>query len=193
MQGMASEEPSPVRPGLVELASVFTRYANLTFGGGSATIAVIKQQIVERRRWMSELQFNLSYALSRLTPGTNLLAFCTAAGWTTRRWPGALVVLIASSLPCSIIAVLVTCFYEAWQHNPIVLAALKGAMASTVAIMFYSAWIFASPHIKASVAKAIVIIPVTLVLALKLALSPVHILLLAAALGLLWPDKQASK
>ena len=67
---------------------VFARYANLTWGGGSATISVIHEQIVLKRRWISELQFDVAFALSRLTPGTNLLAFCTAAGWLTRRWVG---------------------------------------------------------------------------------------------------------
>ena len=44
--------------------------------------------------------------LNRRTPGTNLLAFCTAAGWTSRRWLGAIVALLASSIPCSLLVVL---------------------------------------------------------------------------------------
>jgi chromate transporter len=70
---------------LTALAVVFARYANTTFGGGSATIAVLKEQVVAKREWISEADFDLNYALSRLTPGTNLLAFCTAVGWSTRR------------------------------------------------------------------------------------------------------------
>ena len=38
-------------PSLSNLAGVFTRYANLTFGGGSATIAVLHELVVARRRW----------------------------------------------------------------------------------------------------------------------------------------------
>src|SRR4051812_45020695 len=107
-----SERTRPrVVPKLAEIASVFARYANTTFGGGSATIAVLREQILTRRGWIDEAEFDLSYALSRLTPGTNLLAFCTAAGWTARRWPGAVIALLASSLPCSILAVIVTVFY----------------------------------------------------------------------------------
>src|SRR5437868_11293677 len=109
------DEPARPRPRsvptLAEIARVFTRYANTTFGGGSATIAVLRDQILTRRGWIDDAEFDLNYALSRLTPGTNLLAFCTAAGWTARRWSGAIVALLASSLPCSILAVLVTVFY----------------------------------------------------------------------------------
>jgi hypothetical protein len=76
-------------PSLQQIGSVFTRYANLTLGGGSATTAVIHGEIVTKRRWVTEEQFGLSYALGRLTPGTNLLAFCVGIGWidSTERDP----------------------------------------------------------------------------------------------------------
>lgn len=182
----SSAETAPP-PTLGTLGWVFVRYANVTFGGGSATIAVLHEQVVERRRWISKLQFDLSYALSRLTPGTNLLAFCTAVGWLTRRWIGAIITLLAASVPCSVLAVLVTHFYEQWQHNRVVQGALRGAMAAAVAIMFSTAWTFAEPHVKAARGKAIVVIPIALVLALHFSVTPVRILLGAAVLGLLWP------
>lgn len=173
-------------PTLRQLAGVFARHANTTFGGGSATIAVLRQQIVERRAWVDETQFDLSYALSRLTPGTNLLAFCTAAGWTSRRWTGAAVALLAASLPCSLLAVLVTIFYGELAASVWFQAALGGALAAAVAIMVSTAWVFAQPHVKAARWKAAVIVPCTLALALGLHLSPVTIVLLAAAAGLVW-------
>ena len=39
-------------PELAEIAQVFARYANTTFGGGSATIAVLEQQVVGKRGWI---------------------------------------------------------------------------------------------------------------------------------------------
>jgi chromate transporter len=183
-------DTTPTRPKLSAIAGVFTRYANLTWGGGSATIAVIHDQIVTKRNWISELHFNLAFALSRLTPGTNLLAFCTAAGWLARKWRGAIVALIASSLPCSLLVVLVTHFYELWQHNRIVLAGLRGALAAAVAVMLYTAWHLASAHIKAEPIRAAVVVPAAILLTTWGGLSPVKVLLLAGAIGLLWPVPQ---
>lgn len=180
-----------VVPTLAELASVFARYANTTFGGGSATIAVIKEQILTRRGWTHEAEFDLNYALSRLTPGTNLLAFCTAAGWTARRWLGAVVALLAASLPCSIIAVVMTAFYVELHDSALFHAALRGALAAAVAILGSTAWVFAEPHIKAAPRKAMVIVPCAAALSLGVHLSPVKILLLAAAAGILWPVEAA--
>lgn len=176
-------------PTLAEIASVFARYANTTFGGGSATIAVLKDQILTQRHWIHEEEFHLNYALSRLTPGTNLLAFCTAAGWTARRWLGAVVALVASSLPCSILAVVMTVFYVELHGSALFQAALRGALAAAVAIMVSTAWVFAEPHVKAAPRKAMVVIPCAAALSLGAHLSPVKILLLAAAAGILWPVK----
>jgi chromate transporter len=179
-------------PTLRALASVFARYANMTFGGGSATIAVLKEQVVNERAWLAPEQFELSYALSRLTPGTNLLAFCTAAGWTTRRWAGALVALIAASLPCSMLAVLVTVFYEQLHSTAWFQAGLAGALAAAVAIMLSTAWVFAEPHVKAAPLKAAIVVPIAAALSLGAGLTPVRILLLAALAGLAWPVKRAA-
>ncbi|HMG23437.1 MAG TPA: chromate transporter [Kofleriaceae bacterium] len=168
---------------------MFARHANTTFGGGSATIAVLRQQILARRAWISEAEFDLSYALSRLTPGTNLLAFCTAAGWTARRWRGALVALLAASLPCSVLAVLVTAFYAELHGNPLFQSALRGALAAAVAVMVSTAWVFAEPHVKAAPRKALLVVPCAIALSLAGHRSPVEILLLAAVAGLAWPAK----
>lgn len=56
------------RVGLRELALAFVLKANFTYGGGSATIATLHDDLVDRRRWVKEEPFALSYALSRLTP-----------------------------------------------------------------------------------------------------------------------------
>jgi chromate transporter len=181
-----------VPPSLIAIFAVFARYANLTLGGGSATIAVLRDQIVEKRRWVSELQFNLAYALSRLTPGTNLLAFCAATGWIVRRSIGALVALLAASLPCSALVLAVTAGYELWQKNPIVVGGLRGAMAAAVAIMINTAWVLARPHMKASPVRAMLVLPAAALLSTVAAVSPVKILLGAAVLGALWPAREES-
>jgi chromate transporter len=89
-------------PTLTQIAVVFTRYANLTVGGGSATTATMHGELVEKRRWLTDDQFTLSFALGRVTPGTSFLAFCTGFGYVLRGLPGAIVALLASSIPCAV-------------------------------------------------------------------------------------------
>jgi chromate transporter len=121
------------QPSLKQIADVFVRYANFTLGGGSATTAVIHEEIVGRRHWVSEEQFALSFALGRLTPGTNVLAFCTGIGWILRRGWGAVVALLAASIPCTLIVVAITMLFSKWQENHYAQAAIKGAIAAAVA------------------------------------------------------------
>jgi chromate transporter len=177
------------RATLGELFAVFSRYANLTFGGGSATIAVLRGQILTARKWISESEFDLAYGLSRLTPGTNLLAFCTAVGSMARGGFGAVVALVAASLPCSVLAIVATHFFEVWQHSPMFRTALGGALAAAVAIMANTAWVLAEPHAKAAPLKAALIPPAAVALVTWSPLSPFQVLLIAAVCGALWPAK----
>src|SRR6266542_189869 len=94
------------------MISLFAKGANLTFGGGSATAETLRRELVDRRGWLSNTDFRLAYAASRLTPATNLLALCTAIGWRLRGISGAVATLLASSVPNSILATLVMAGYQ---------------------------------------------------------------------------------
>jgi chromate transporter len=133
------------RPSLGEIADVFARYGNFTLGGGSATSAVIHGQVVTRRRWVNDQQFTLCFALGRLTPGTNVLAFCTGIGWVLRGLPGALVALLAASIPCTLIVIAITALFREWQGNAVAQAAIHGAVAAAVAITAKTSWTIAGP------------------------------------------------
>ena len=52
-----SVEKAQTKPGLVQIADVFTRYANFTLGGGSATVAVLHRELLDKRRWISSDDF----------------------------------------------------------------------------------------------------------------------------------------
>ena len=178
-------------PALRSLAAVFARHGNTTFGGGSATIATLHGQIVTEREWVSQQQFDLSYALSRLTPGTNLLAFSTAIGWLARGWSGALVVLFASSLPCSIMAVALTVGYESLTHHPLALIALRGALAAAVGIVAATAWTLIRPHITRVNWLNIAAFSIgAFLLATVFHVAPIRILLLAAVVGAALPSEK---
>ncbi len=118
---------------LGKIASVFGRYANFTLGGGSATVAVIHRELLDKRQWVSPDNFTLCFALARLTPGTNLLAFCTGIGWLLRGFFGAVLALLAVSVPCSLLVVAATALFSHCQDNRWALPAVRGAIAAAVA------------------------------------------------------------
>jgi chromate transporter len=177
---------------LTDIASVFIRYANLTLGGGSATTAVIHGEIVSKRHWLSKEQFALSFALGRLTPGTNLLAFCVGIGWLLRRWSGAIVALLASSIPCTLIVILITVLFSKWQENPYAQAAIKGAVAAAVAITVKTVWTIAHPYFKVGNRLRVVLIgTAAFLLNVLMSVSPIEVLLLAAVVGFFLSERRS--
>lgn len=174
-------------PRLAEVASVFARYGNLTFGGGSATIGVLQREIETKRLWINPAQFRLCYGISRLTPGTNLLAFSTAVGWLTRGLSGAAVALLAASLPCSLIAVAVTAVFELWARNQWAKVALHGALAAAVGIIFYTCWHLTRSNLRRSNAVRITfVLAGSIMLQTAFRVAPIRVLLLAALVGAVW-------
>lgn len=175
-------------PSLAQIAGVFARYGNFTFGGGSATTAVIRGAIVDRRQWVDDNKFGLSYAVARVTPGTNLLAFCTAIGWLLRQLPGALIALLAASISCALIAILVTALFDQLQENRIAQAMLQGAVAAAVGITVKTCWTIAAPYFKGAARPQVAIVAaLAFVLHAFVALPAIDVLLLAAAVGLVLP------
>lgn len=182
---------SDSRPGLWQVIDVFVRYANFTLGGGSATVAVIHRELVERRKWLNQNDFTLCFALARLTPGTNLLAFCAGVGLLVRGLAGALAALLASSVPCTIIVVAATALFSHWQHNTWAQAALHGAIAAAVGITVKTCWTIAHPHFKPHArVRVILIAAVAFVLHAIFSVPAIAVLLLACVVGVLLPSKQ---
>ncbi len=176
------------QPTLKQLAGVFARYANFTLGGGSATTAVIHSEVVVKRRWISEEQFALSFALGRLTPGTNVLAFCVGVGWMLRRWSGAVVTLLASSIPCTLFVVVITILFSQWQENAFAQAAIKGAVAAAVAVTVKTAWTIAHPYFKTGKRLRVILSGASaFLLNVVVGISPIYVLVIAAVVGCFLP------
>ncbi len=185
-------ETAPARPTLAAIADVFVRYANFTLGGGSLTVAVLHRELLDKRRWMSVDNFTLCFGLARLTPGTNVLAFCTGVGWLLRGWWGALVALLASSIPCTIMVVVATALFSEAEGNRWVQAGIHGAIAAAVAITVKTCWTIAHPHWKGRARPRVAVIGAAAFLLYVVAgLSAIEVLLLAASVGAVLPPVRA--
>ncbi len=179
-------------PSLAGIADVFTRYANFTLGGGSATVAVMHRELLEKRRWLSPDDFTLCFALARLTPGTNLLAFCTGVGWLLRGMAGAVIALLAASIPCTVMVVVATALFSHWQDNCWAQAAIHGAIAAVVAITVKTCWTIAHPHFKGRARLRVVLVAAAaFLLYVWLAVPAIEVLLLAGVIGAVLPPARA--
>ena len=188
----ATKDSDESRPSLGQIADVFVRYGNFTLGGGSATTAVMHGQIVTKRRWINDDKFSLCFALGRVTPGTNLLAFGTGVGWMVRGFSGAMVALLAGSIPCALMVIVLTALFRQWQDNSIAQAAIHGAVAAAVAITAKTSWTVAGPIYRGGARLRVVAIgAAAFVLYVGFNVSAIYILLAAGVLGALLPASRA--
>src|SRR4051812_48077548 len=83
------------RASLRELTAIYFRIGNTTFGGGVPTIAALQRELVDRKGWLSHEEYGLAFALARVTPGTNILAFVAATGAQILGLAGAMAGMLA--------------------------------------------------------------------------------------------------
>lgn len=172
------------------LARVFLRNGTFTFGGGDATTASLQRELVANRGWLSEREFGACFAVSRITPGTNLLAFCTAVGWTLSGLRGALSALLLASIPGALLLMLMTWFYRTAISNPWVMSAIHAALAAAVGIMLAAVWTLLRGPLRRHPLRTLAIALPALLLSLYGLLSPLQVLALAAGFGALVPERE---
>ncbi|MEO7142873.1 MAG: chromate transporter [Bryobacteraceae bacterium] len=181
---------------LAQLTAIFLRIGNLTFGGGEPTMAALQRELVTKREWLTPEQYALAYSLARITPGTNILAFCAGAAWAVLGWPGAIAAVIAATVPCAVVVVLLTRVLGAWANDQFAGSILAAVLAAAVGLMLASAWLLARPQLKRTPWWwAALLVMASFLAAWKLAFSPIQILGVAALLGFLWspPDRSARR
>jgi chromate transporter len=166
----------------------FLRIGNTTFGGGDTTMAALQREFINRRGWITEDDYAVAFSLARITPGTNVVAFCAAIGAKVAGLRGAIAGALAETVPSAAIAVLITWGYEAWRANRFVLAAILGASAAVAGMMFASVWLLLRPHLKLSwaAARSMALFGAAFVAAWKFGVTPLPIIAVAALAGFAW-------
>jgi chromate transporter len=132
----------------------------------------------------------LVYALARITPGTNVLAFCAGSGWEMLGWRGAVMAVFAATVPSALVAVLLSAGYDAVRHHPRAMAAIGGTLAAAVGMMATGAWQLLAGEFRSrqwqAMLRAMVLAGVALGLAYHFRMAPIAVLALAGAAGFFW-------
>lgn len=178
------------QPSLGKLSWIFFRIGNSTFGGGDPTIAALQRELVAREDWLSQEDYGLAFSLARITPGTNVIAFCAGVGSRILGWPGAVAGALGETFASAVIAVVMTQGYESWRSNAWVLAGVAGTIAAVVGMMWASGALLVKSHFKNvdDALRAIVIAGAAFLAFAKYGVNPLWIIGAAALAGLVWPE-----
>ena len=182
----AHNEP---HPSLGRLAYLVTLDVNRTFGGYAA-MELLRRRFTARG-WLDTTSHAVFTAVSRLTPGTNILAYCVTLGWRLRRSAGALVALGASSIPASVIVFMLAATLVRVDRYTAVRIGLAVGILVASALVLSSAWNLIKPYLaRHARMNAIIITAVTGVL-IAAGATPVRTLLVAAAVGFFFLHEDA--
>ena len=112
----------------------------ISFGGPAGQIAIMHQELVERRRWISEGRFLHALNYCMLLPGPEAQQLATYIGWLMHRTWGGLIAGGLFVLPSLLILVALSYLYVAYGKVPAVAAFFYGMKPAVVAIVAFAAW-----------------------------------------------------
>jgi chromate transporter len=176
------------RPRFADVTRLFFRVGVTVFGGGDPTIAILQREFY-RRDWLSPEKFAIAFGLARLTPGTNVLAFCAAAGWYILGLGGALAAVLAITIPASVLVVWLTRAYDLTGHYPLAQSIANALVAAAVGTMIGAALLLVRTQCKPGRwLRPIAISTGAFLLAYFARLSPLQVIGVAALVGFFWPE-----
>ena len=112
----------------------------ISFGGPAGQIAIMHQELVDRRRWISERRFLHALNYCMLLPGPEAQQLATYIGWLMHRTWGGIVAGALFVLPSLVILIVLSWLYLAFGTVPAVAGLLYGIKPAIVAIVLAAAW-----------------------------------------------------
>lgn len=106
------------RATLTELATLFLRLGITAFGGPAAHIAMMRDEVVERRQWLTDAEFLDLLAATNLIPGPNSTEMAIHLGYKRGGLAGLLLAGCCFILPASLIVVAIARAYTVYGSTP---------------------------------------------------------------------------
>jgi len=116
-----------------------------SFGGGSATLFLIRRTAIERYAWITDDDFTRYWGICQIAPGINILGLVILIGWRVAGASGALLSLTGLLLPSAALTVALTSIYAGIREAPVVRAAIAGVIPATVGLSILFGFSMARP------------------------------------------------
>lgn len=121
---------------LLRLFWTFFKIGAFTFGGGYAMISLIENDVVEKRKWLTEDEMMNIITIAESTPGPISINTATFVGTKVKGVLGALFATVGLVLPSFIIICAISLVLEKFKAIKLIAYALKGIQAGVVVLIF---------------------------------------------------------
>ena len=125
---------------LRELAILFLKLGTVAFGGPAAHIAMMRHEVVERRRWMGEQEFLDLMGATNLIPGPNSTELAIHIGRVRAGWRGLMVAGLCFIMPAALIVLVFAWAYTRYGSTPAVQDLLYGIVPVVIVVIVQALW-----------------------------------------------------
>ena len=133
-----SSAPEPVS--LRQASAYWFQLGCISFGGPAGQIALMHEELVERRRWISEKRFLHALNYCMVLPGPEAQQLATYIGWLMHRTWGGLIAGGLVVLPSLLLLIALSWLYMAYGNVPVVAGLFYGIKPAVTAIVVAAAW-----------------------------------------------------
>ncbi len=130
----------------------------ISFGGPAGQISMMHQELVERRRWISEHRFLHALNYTMVLPGPEAQQLATYIGWLLHGVKGGLIAGILFVLPSLFILIALTWIYLVYGNTEVVSGVLYGVKPAVTAIVLFAAYRIGSRALINNVLRAIALL-----------------------------------
>ena len=127
-----ASSPHPPPP---SLSALFVAFATIALCGFGGVLAWSHRVMVEERRWLTPEQFNETYALCSMLPGSNILNFSIIFGSRFRGVSGALVAIAGLLGPPMLLIMIIGTIYAHYGEVPALRRALTGIASAAAGLL----------------------------------------------------------
>jgi chromate transporter len=177
---MVQEATPGEHPTLPQLARFFLQLGTLAFGGPAAHIAIMEDQLVTRKKWLSREDFLDLLGAANLLPGPSSTELTIYIGYRLNGFPGLLIAGICFILPAALIVAALAWAYLRYGALPATAAILYGVKPVIIALIIQALWRLGRTAVKTRFLGLIALICVALAL---VPLNPVIILCVGGLLS----------
>lgn len=176
----SAPQAAPAYPTFWEAFVYWLKLGFISFGGPAGQISMMHQELVEKRRWISERRFLHALNYCMLLPGPEAQQLAIYLGWMLHRTWGGIVAGTLFLLPSLFILAGLTWLYLAYGDVLIVEGIFNGIKPAVVAIVVFAAWRIGSRALKNKVLWAFAVVSFIAIFFLKI---PFPLIVLAAGIA----------
>ncbi|MHB1317358.1 MAG: chromate efflux transporter [Anaerolineae bacterium] len=128
------------RQRLWQVCRLFLKLGLIGFGGPAATIAMMEDEVVARRRWLTRAYFLDIVGATNLIPGPNATEIAIQVGYLRAGWPGMALAGLCFILPGALITLGLAWGYVRWGTLPAIAPFLAGIKPAVLAVIAGALW-----------------------------------------------------